>query len=50
MQFRISPFAAKTGEEVAVLFNLSLSQYAKAVLYRDLGLVFEPIDRRRHRQ
>jgi len=47
VQFRISPFAEKVGSEVAALFNMSLSQYAKAVLYHNLGLVFEPIDRRR---
>jgi hypothetical protein len=47
IQFRISPFALKVGSEVAGLFGMSLSQYTKAVLYRDLGLVFEPIDRRR---
>jgi len=47
VQFRISPFASKVGVEVATLFGMSLSQYAKAVLYRDLGLVFESIDRRK---
>ena len=47
VQYRISPFAEKVAEEVAALFNMSLSQYAKAVLYRDLGLVTEPIDRRK---
>ena len=47
VQFRISPFAEKVGEEVAALFGMSLSQYCKAVLYLNLGLVFEPIDRRR---
>jgi hypothetical protein len=47
IQFRISPFAQKIGEEVAALFGMSLSQYAKAVLYLNLGLVFEPLDRRR---
>jgi len=46
VQFRISPFAQKVGSEVAALFGMSLSQYAKAVLYLNLGLVFEPIDRR----
>lgn len=50
VQFRISPFAEKVGSEVAALFGMSLSQYAKAVLYRDLGLIFEPIDRRRKRR
>lgn len=47
VQYRISPFAEKVGSEVAALFGMSLSQYAKAVLFRDLGLIFEPIDRRR---
>jgi hypothetical protein len=50
VQFRISPFAEKVGSEVAALFGMSLSQYAKAVLYLNLGLVFEPIDRRRKRK
>jgi hypothetical protein len=49
VQYRISPFAEKVGEEVAALFGMSLSQYAKAVLYRDLGLVFETIDRRKRK-
>jgi hypothetical protein len=50
VQFRVSPFAEKVGSEVAALFCMSFSQYAKAVLYRDLGLVFEPIDRRKKRR
>jgi hypothetical protein len=50
VQFRISPFAEKVGSEVAALFNMSLSQYCKAVLYLNLGLVFEPVDRRRKRK
>jgi hypothetical protein len=50
IQFRISPFAQKVGEEVAAVFGLSLSQYAKAVLYLNLGLVFEPLDRRKKQQ
>lgn len=47
IQFKISPFVAKVGEEVADLFNMSLSQYCKALLYLNLGLVNEPLDRRR---
>jgi hypothetical protein len=47
VQFKISPFAEKTGREVAALFNMSLSQYCKCLLYLNLGLVFEPVDRRR---
>jgi len=50
VQFRISPFARKIGEEVAALFGMSLSQYCKALLYLNLGLVFEPVDRRRKRK
>ena len=47
VQFKISPFAHKTGSEVAALFGMSLSQYAKALLFLNLGLVFESVDRRR---
>jgi hypothetical protein len=50
VQFKITPFAEKVGVEVAALFNMSLSQYCKAVLYLNLGLVFEPVDRRRKRK
>ena len=50
VQFKITPFAEKVASEVASLFGMSLSQYAKAVLYRDLGLIFEPVDRRRKRR
>jgi hypothetical protein len=50
VQFRISPFAEKVGSEVAALFSMSLSQYCKAVLYLDLGLIFESVDRRRKRK
>ena len=47
VQFKITPFAQKVGEEAAALFGLSLSQYCKAVFYFNLGLVSEPLDRRR---
>jgi hypothetical protein len=47
VQFKITPFAHKIGDEVAALFGMSLSQYCKALLYSNLGLVYEPIDRRR---
>ena len=50
VQFRLSPFARKVGSEVASLFGMSLSQYTKALLYLNLGLVFEPVDRRRKRK
>ena len=50
IQFKITPFADKVGREAATLFNLSLSQYCKALLYLNLGLVFEPVDRRRKRK
>jgi hypothetical protein len=50
VQFKISPFAQKVGSEVSVLFGMSLSQYCKALLYLNLGLISEPIDRRRKRK
>jgi len=45
--FRISPLAQERLRQAAELFNLEPAQYAKAVLYRDLGLFQEPIDQRR---
>lgn len=46
--FRITRLAKERLEEVAALFNnMKPSQYAKAVLYRDLGLFDEPLDHRR---
>lgn len=45
--FRITALAEEKLEQVAELFNLTPAQYAKACLYRDLGLFLEPIDRRR---
>jgi len=45
--FRISPLAEERLRQAAELFNLEPAQYAKAVLYRDLGLFQEPIDQRR---
>jgi len=49
VQFKVSPFVQKAGEEVASVFNLSLSQYTKALLYSNLG-IFESTDRRRKRR
>jgi hypothetical protein len=50
VQFKITPFAHKIGIETAALFGMSLSQYCKALLYLNLGLVFEPVDRRRKKR
>jgi len=50
IEFRISPKGEATGRQVAKLFNMSLNQYAKAVLYLNLGLIYEPTDRRRKRK
>jgi hypothetical protein len=47
VQFRISPFARRCGDETAALFGMTLSQYSKALLYQALGLTSEAIDRRR---
>jgi hypothetical protein len=49
VQFKISPLVAREGEKVATLYNLSLSQFSKCLLYEHLG-IFEPIDRRRKRR
>jgi hypothetical protein len=50
IQFRVSPFGARVIAEVAALFGMASSQYCKAVVYRDVGLVFEPVDRRKKRK
>jgi hypothetical protein len=45
--FRIGPIAQDRLQQAAALFNLKPSEYAKAVLYRDLGIFNEPLDQRR---
>jgi hypothetical protein len=47
VSFRITELAQEKLEQVAALFNLEPSQYAKAVLYRDLGIFTEPLDHRK---
>jgi len=45
--FRITKLAEERLKQVAGLFNLTPAQYAKAVLYRDLGCYLEPLGRRK---
>jgi hypothetical protein len=45
--FRIGEIAQEKLEQVAALFNMKPSEYAKAVLYRDLGVFHEPLDKRK---
>ena len=45
--FRIGPVAQDRLERAAALFNLKPSEYAKAILYKDLGIFDEPLDQRR---
>jgi len=45
--FRITETAMLRLEAAAELFQLTPAQYAKAVLYKDLGLFNEPLDQRR---
>jgi hypothetical protein len=47
LTFRIGPIAQERLKEAAALFNLKPSEYAKAVLYKDLGIFNEPLDQRR---
>ena len=47
--FRITPLAEERLKQASFLFHLTPAQYAKAVLYKDLGLFQEPIDRRKTR-
>jgi hypothetical protein len=46
--FRIGVVCEDRLERVAVLFNLKPTEYAKALLYKDLGVFDEPLDKRRH--
>jgi len=45
--FRIGPIAQDKLEQVAALFHMKPSEYAKAVLYRELAIFNEPLDQRR---
>ena len=49
ISFRLTETALNRLRQCAELFNMEPSQYAKAVLYRDLGLFQEPVDQRRRR-
>ena len=46
--FRIGPIAQDRLERAAELFDMKPGQYAKALLYKDLGVFNEPLDRRKH--
>jgi hypothetical protein len=45
--FRIGPIAQDRLEQAATLFNMKPTEYAKAVLYKDLGVFNESLDQRR---
>jgi hypothetical protein len=45
--FRIGPVCQDRLKRAAALFNMKPSEYAKAVLYKDLGIFDEPLDQRR---
>ena len=45
--FRIGPLCQDRLNQAAALFNLKPSEYAKAILYKDLGIFDEPLDQRR---
>ena len=47
ISFRIGPLAEERLTRVAELFNMKPSQYVKALLYKDLGIFNESLDRRR---
>jgi len=44
--FRVDEIAWDRLKQAANLFNMKPSQYAKALLYKDLGLFNIPLDRR----
>jgi len=45
--FRIGPIAEDKLRQVSALFDMKPSEYAKAVLYRDLGIFNEALDQRK---
>jgi len=45
--FRIGPVAQDRLKRAAALFNMKPTEYAKAILYKDLGIFDEPLDQRR---
>ncbi|MEM2105502.1 MAG: hypothetical protein QXV21_03415 [Candidatus Bathyarchaeia archaeon] len=45
--FRIGPLAEDRLRQVAALFHMKPTEYAKAVLYQHLGVFNEPLDQRR---
>jgi len=47
IEFRISPRAGSVLRDTARLFKISPNQYVKAVLYLNLGMIYEPMDRRK---
>jgi hypothetical protein len=49
ISFRLTELAWERLNQAAELFNMEPSTYAKAVLYRDLGLFQEPVDQRSRR-
>ena len=49
ISFRLTELAWERLKQAAELFNMEPSTYAKAVLYRDLGLFKEPVDQRSRR-
>ena len=49
ISFRLTERAYERLKQVAELFNMEPSQYVKATLYKDLGLLQEPVDQRRRR-
>lgn len=47
--FRISEVVEDRLQRAASLFNMKPAEYAKAILYCDLGVFDEPLDKRRRR-
>lgn len=50
ISFRVGPCALERLEQVADLFHMKASEYAKALLYAQLGVFNEPPDRRTKKQ
>ena len=47
---RIGPLANERLQQVAEMYDMKPRTYVKALLYKDLGIFNEPLDRRKRRR
>lgn len=50
LTIRIGPIATDRLKQVAEMFDMKPATYVKALIYKDLGIFNEPLDRRKRRR